>query len=140
MEKQGAGNTIIFGGFEARCEKGATVSIQLQIEEMPDYLVAKFTGAGATEEIWRQFELIAERRKRANKNKLLLDFKEAYADASLPNRYFMAERAEIFARYKKVAVAVRPERLDPQRFGEMAMLQIPAIGSPQSLVTRRSVW
>jgi hypothetical protein len=37
--------------------------------------------------------------------------------------YRVGERAEIFARCKliKVAVAVRPERLDPQRFGEMAM-------------------
>jgi hypothetical protein len=99
------------------------MSIQLQIEETPGYLAAKFTGSGATEEIWRQFELIAEACKRANKNKLLLDFVGAYADASLPKRYFMGEWAEIFARYKliKVAVAVRPERLDPQRFGEMAM-------------------
>jgi len=90
---------------------------------MPGYLAAKFTGVGATEEIWRQFELVAERCDRANKNKLLLDFVGAYADASLPNRYFMAERAEIFTHYKliKVAVAVRPERLDPQKFGEMAM-------------------
>ncbi len=97
------------------------MSIELQMEEMPDYLVAKFIGAGATEELWRQFELIAEQCKRASKNKLLLDFREAYADASLPNRYFMAEMAEIFARYKRGAVAVRPERLDPQRFGETAM-------------------
>jgi len=99
------------------------MSIQLQIVEMPGYLAAKFTGVGATEEIWRQFGLIAERCDRANKNKLLLDFVGVYADASLPNRYFMAERAEIFTHYKliKVAVAVRPERLDPQKFGEMAM-------------------
>jgi hypothetical protein len=35
------------------------MSIQFQIEEMPDYLAAKFTGAGAAEEIWRRFEVIA---------------------------------------------------------------------------------
>jgi hypothetical protein len=35
----------------------------------------------------------------------------------------MAEEAGIFALYKlrKVEVTVRPERLDPRRFGEMAM-------------------
>jgi hypothetical protein len=41
------------------------MSIQFQIKETPGYLAAKFTGAGATEEIWRQFELIAEACKRA---------------------------------------------------------------------------
>lgn len=67
--------------------------------------------------------MIAEHCRRANKNKLLLDFTGAYTKASLADRYFIGEKAEIFTRYKliKVAVAVRPERLDPQRFGEMAM-------------------
>ncbi len=99
------------------------MSIQLQIVEMPGYLAAKFTGLGATEEIWRQFELVAKHCERANKNKLLLDFVGAHADASLPNRYFIAEGAEIFTHYKliRVAVVVRSERLDPLRFGEMAM-------------------
>jgi hypothetical protein len=97
------------------------MGIQLQIEETPGYLVAKFTGSGETEEIWPQFELIAEHCKRANKNKLLLNFMGAYADVSLANRYYFGDKAEIFMFYKliKVAVAVRPERLDPQKFGEM---------------------
>ena len=99
------------------------MSIQLQIEEMPGYLAAKFTGAGVMEEICRHFELIAEHCKRANKNKLLLDFMGASAaDDSLGNRYFGAEKAGIFAFYNiKVAVAIRPELLDPQRFGETAI-------------------
>jgi hypothetical protein len=54
------------------------MSLQLQIEEMPDYLIARFTGPGAAEEVWRQYETIAKRCKRANKNKLLLDFLEAH--------------------------------------------------------------
>jgi hypothetical protein len=97
------------------------MSIQLQIEETPGYLVAKFTGSGATEETWRQFELIAEHCKRANKNKLLLDFVGADADVSLANRYYFGDKVEIFMFYKliKVAVAVRPELLDSRRFGEM---------------------
>ncbi len=99
------------------------MSVQLQIEEMPGYLAAKFTGVGAPEEIWRQFELIAEHCKSANRNKLLLDYAGAYTRASLADRYFTGERAAIFARYKliKVAVAARPEGIDPQRFGEMVM-------------------
>jgi hypothetical protein len=99
------------------------MSIQLQIEEMPGHLAAKFSGKGPPEEIWRQFEPIAERCKSANKNKLLIDAMGAYTGASLADRYFAGEKAEIFVRYKlaKVAVVVRPERLDPQRFGETAM-------------------
>ena len=97
------------------------MSIQLQIEEMPDYLTVKFTGAGAAEEIWRLYELIAEHCKRANKNKLLVDFTEAYVEASLTDRYILGEEAQIFARYKliKVAAVVRPDRVDPEGFGEM---------------------
>ena len=97
------------------------MSIRLQIEETPGYLVAKFTGAGAPEEVWGQFELIAETCKRANKNKLLLDLREADADISLAHRYCFGDKAETFMFYKliKVAVAVRPKRLDPRRFGEM---------------------
>ena len=96
------------------------MSIQLQIKENPDYLVARFTGAGSAEEIWRQFELIAEHCKRANKNKLLLDLMGAYGDASLADRYRFGDQAEIFMLYKliKVAVVIRPEQLDPHRFGE----------------------
>jgi hypothetical protein len=28
--------------------------------KMPDYLAARFIGSGVAEEVWRQFELIAE--------------------------------------------------------------------------------
>jgi hypothetical protein len=108
-------------GIPVECKKGLKMSIQLQIEEMPGYLAAKFTGAGEAEEIWRQFELIAENCKRANKNKLLLDLTETYGTLSLVDRYRFGDGAEIFVYYKliKVAVACRSEQLDYQRFGEM---------------------
>src|SRR5262249_52303389 len=97
------------------------MSFQLQIEEMPAYLAARFTGFGKAEEIWSQFELIAGYCKSANKNKLLLDFTEARRELSLADRYFLGEKTQIFARYKqKVAVLSKPEHLDPKRFGEMA--------------------
>ena len=96
------------------------MSLQLQIEEMPDYLAARFTGAGVAEEAWRRFELIAERCNRANKNKLLLDFTEAHIEGSLADRYFLGEQALIFVRYGlKVAGVGRPEQLDPQKLAEM---------------------
>ena len=65
------------------------MSIRILIEETPDYLTVKFTGAGAAEVIWRRYELIAERCKSANKNKLLVDFTEAYVEASLTDRYIL---------------------------------------------------
>jgi len=103
------------------CKKGVKMSVQLQIEEMPGYLAAKFTGEGEAVELWRQFELIAENCKRANKNKLLLDITETYGTLSLMDRYRLGDVAEIFVYYKliKVAAVVRSEQLDHKRFGEM---------------------
>jgi hypothetical protein len=97
------------------------MSMELQIEETPNYLAVKFTGAGTAEEIWRQYELIAERCNRADKNKLLLDFTEAHVEATLVDKYILGEQAQIFARYKviKIAAIARPEQIDPERFGEM---------------------
>lgn len=48
------------------------MSFQLQMEQMPGYLAAGFTGAGTAEEVWRQFELIAEECKRTKNKKLLI--------------------------------------------------------------------
>ena len=96
------------------------MSVRFQIEEMPDFLAARFTGAGTAEEAWRQFESIVEHCERANKNKLLLDFTEVQAKISLADRYFLGEGAKVFARHaSKVAAVGRPEQLDPRRFGEM---------------------
>jgi hypothetical protein len=88
---------------------------------MPDYLASRFTGTGAPEEIWRQFELIAEHCKRANKNRLLLDFTEFHAGISLADRYFLVTSARIFAQYKliKTAYVARPEQVDSKKFGEL---------------------
>jgi|SRR5262245_50599951 len=98
------------------------MSIQLQIEGLPDYLVARFTGFGATEEIWQRLAFVAERCKRANKNKLLLEIAEAEWEASLASRFFLADAGEVFLDYKlvKIAVLVKPEQLDRERFGEKA--------------------
>jgi hypothetical protein len=97
------------------------MSVELQIEETPNYLAVKFTGAGSPEEVWRRYELIAERCKRANKNKLFLDFTEAHVETSLADKYTLGEQAQIFVRYKvvKSAAVVRPEQIDSERFGEM---------------------
>jgi hypothetical protein len=97
------------------------MSLQLQMEQMPGYLAARFTGQGAPEEIWRQFELIAEHCKRANKNRLLLDFTEFHAGISLADRYFLVIGARIFAQYKliKTAYFARPEQVDSKKFGEL---------------------
>ena len=96
------------------------MSLQLQIEEMPDYLIARFTGPGAAEEVWQQYESIAEHCKRANKNKLLLDFLEAHGEISLMDRYFLGGEAQIFKNYNlQVATANRPEHLDEKKFAEI---------------------
>jgi hypothetical protein len=99
------------------------MSIQLQIKEMPDYLVVSFVGTGAKEDFWRQFELIPELCNRANKSRLLLDYVGAYrhGEVDLADRYFFGEHARILARCNlvKVAIVARPERVDPERFADM---------------------
>jgi hypothetical protein len=52
-------------------EIGGRMGIQLQMEQMPSYLAARFTGAGEVEEVWRQYELIAEHCKRTKNTKKL---------------------------------------------------------------------
>jgi hypothetical protein len=95
------------------------MSVQLQVEQTPDYLAVRFTGPA--KEAWREFASIAGDCMRANKNKLLLDFTQAQGKLSLIDRYQMGAKAEIFMLFKlmKVAVIGRPEQLDYKRFGEM---------------------
>jgi len=105
---------------ETRREEGVNMSIQFQIEETPDYLSVRVTGEGTADEVWRQYDSIAEHCNRANKNKLLVNYTEAYEELSLWDRYFLGERAQIFAYQRiKVAAVLRPDQLDPKRFGEM---------------------
>ena len=82
------------------------MSVQLQIDEMPGYLIARFIGAGATKEVERQFGSLAEKCKSSKKNKLLLDFTEVPADISLVDRYDLGRRTLVFAQYKCKVAAV----------------------------------
>jgi hypothetical protein len=95
------------------------MDVQLQIQEMPDYLAVRFTGS--MKEAGRELALIAEHCKCAKKNKLLLDFTETHGDLSLADRYHLGDKAEIFMVYKliKVAVLGRPEQFDYKKFCEM---------------------
>jgi hypothetical protein len=93
------------------------MSIQLHMEQMPDYLAARFSGSGAAEEVWRQFELIAEHCKRSNGDKLLIDITGAEGKISIIEKYLAADEARIFAQYGiKVVFIEAPERMDPRRF------------------------
>jgi len=72
------------------------MSIQLQIEEMPGYLAARFAGVGAPKEVWRQYELIAEHCKRTKNKKLLIDTSKAEGEISIIERFLMGERTQLF--------------------------------------------
>jgi len=96
------------------------MSFQLQMEQMSGYLAARFIGSGMPEELWRQFELIAEHCKRTKNNKVLIDFTRAEVKVSLLDRFLIGERAQIFAiQGIKVAGVVTPELIDPQRFAKL---------------------
>jgi hypothetical protein len=98
---------------------GGGMSLQLQMEQMPGYLAARFIGSGVVEEAWRQFESIAEHCMRAKNNKLLIDATRAEVKVSLVERFLAAKRTLIFAQYGlKVAFVEILERVDPNRFGE----------------------
>src|SRR5215475_269953 len=93
------------------------MSIQLEMEQMPDYLAARFIGVGVAEEVWLQFELIAEHCRRAKGDKLLIDITKAEGKLSLVEKYLAAEESRIFARYGiKVAFIEIAERMDPRKF------------------------
>ena len=94
------------------------MDVQLQIQEMPDYLAVRFTGS--MKEAGHELALIAEHCKRAKKNKLLLDFTETHGELSIADKYHLGDKAEIFMAYKliKVAVVGRSEQFDLQKFGE----------------------
>jgi hypothetical protein len=92
------------------------MSIQLQMEQMPGYLAARFIGVGVVEEVWRQFELIAEHCKGAKVNKLLIDTTGAEGEVSDMERFQFAERLGVFARCGiKVALVLRPEQIHPRK-------------------------
>jgi len=100
---------------------GGGMSIQLfQVEQMRGYLAARFIGSGAAEDIWQEFEFIAEHCKRTKNNKLLMDVTRYEGKISLIEKYSAAEESRIFSRYGiKVAFVDIPERVDPEKFAEM---------------------
>jgi hypothetical protein len=94
------------------------MSYQLQTEQMPGYLAARFIGSGETGEGLRQFELIAEQCKRTKNDKLLIDTTGFHVRMSVTSGYFAGEKAEIFARHgiKKVAFVGSLEQLPLGKF------------------------
>ena len=101
-------------------ETGARMSLQLQMEQMPGFLAARFTGAGTPGEASGQFELIAEHCRRTNNDRLLIDTTEYEVKVSVADRFLMGERAQIFARCRiKVAFVCKQEQIDPRKFGTL---------------------
>jgi hypothetical protein len=95
-------------------ESGVGKLFQIQMEQMSGYLAARLTGAAQPGEGSRQFKSIAEHCKHTNNDKLLYDVTGyKVIKPHLVDKYILAERAEIFARYGiKVALVCRPERLE----------------------------
>src|SRR5262245_51810358 len=94
------------------------MSIQLQMEQMPGYLAARFIGVGGPGEASGQFESIAEYCRRTKNVKLLIDTTKYDVKVSSINRFLLGERLQVFASHRiKVAFVSRPEQLDPRRFG-----------------------
>jgi len=97
------------------------MSIKLQMENISDYMVARFTGEGKAEEALLNFQQIAEQCKSTHTEKLLIDCTEAKTeDVSIVDMYEQGEGAKLFNRYGiKIAVVVPEEKLEPEKFAEM---------------------
>jgi hypothetical protein len=96
------------------------MSLQLEFEERPAYLVARFSGAGTLLEARQQFGLIAERCRSANTLKLLIDTTGAQLAMSFAERVETGQSAFVFARQGiRVAMLPAPEQVDPGKIGEM---------------------
>jgi hypothetical protein len=94
------------------------MSFQLQMEQMPGYLVVRFIGAGAPGEASAQFESIAEHCEFTKNSKLFIDTTGYDVGVSTVDRFRLGERLQAFARHRiKVAFFSRPEQVDPQKFG-----------------------
>jgi hypothetical protein len=96
------------------------MSFQLQMEQMPGYLAARFIGVGVPGEASEQFESIAEYCKRTKNHKILVDATAYDLDVkpSTVDIFRFGERLQTFSRHGiKVAFICRPEQLDPGKFG-----------------------
>jgi len=97
-----------------------SMSLQLQMDEMPGYLAARFTGGGVPGEALDPIESIAERCKSTNNDKLLIDITGFEGKISTVDRFLFGERLGIFAPYKiKVALVSKPEQIEPRKFAVM---------------------
>jgi len=96
------------------------MSFQLQIEQMPGYLTARYIGTAIPGEASQRFELIAEHCRRTNNDKLLIDTTGFDVKVTLVDKFLLGERLGIFARYRiKVVFVSRPEQLDLRKFAVM---------------------
>lgn len=97
--------------------------MQLQMEQMSGYLVARFTGAGPLRDVSRQLKSLAEHCKLTNNDKLLIDTSGFEATIGFMDRIYVGESWVIFARNGvKVAIVATPEQLYPQSLSFAAYL------------------
>jgi hypothetical protein len=75
------------------------MGFQIQMEQMPGYLAAKFIGAGVPGEASEQFESIAEHCKRTKNDKLLIDTTGYDVKVSAIDRFLLGERLQVFVRH-----------------------------------------
>jgi hypothetical protein len=95
------------------------MSLQLQIENAPGYLAARFIGAGTAKDAWSRFDFIAEQCHLANTKKVLLDFTAYQVKVTIADLYGFGVHAQVFNRYGvKIAVALTDEQYDPRGFSE----------------------
>jgi len=93
------------------------MTFQLQMEQLPGYLAARFVGSCASEKASQQLELIAEHCKLTNNKKLLIDMTGLELIVTFMDRFMGGKRLGIFARQGiKVALVGRPDQGDPRQF------------------------
>jgi hypothetical protein len=116
-QKAGFGTMLAGSGDEI----GGGMNIQVRLEQMPGYLIARFIGVGTSDEGTQKFESIAEHCKLTKNDKLLIDSTGfTIIQPKLADKFFLGERLGIFLRHGiKVAFVSRLERRDLLKFATL---------------------
>lgn len=96
------------------------MSIQIEIEDHPQYVAARFKGHTHHKDLATHFADIIARCQQAQVRKYLSDFREVQMSLSTVDRYEFGRSAQVFGQAGiTVAVLVPPALLDARKFGEL---------------------
>ena len=96
------------------------MSLKARFEKEPGYLIVKFSGSTTPGEIGSRLRSVAERCRKENFNKIVIDISKIPLVPSFAERFQFGEKGAVFAEFGiKVAVVAAAETLEPGRLAEL---------------------